>query len=135
MNKQDIKNNVAIKTAIANIEAKKATYNFNSRKKTVAGGGINNKTINFDLTMCDKYFDSLPAQLQELIDYASTHGTDGTITVKELVDHTIAMGSAFSVKQTQDATHVIKAYSWKATGKSYKGLNMTDLSNLWTLTS
>ena len=135
MNKQDIKNNVAIKTAIANIEAKKATYNFNSRKKTVAGGGINNKTINFDLTMCDKYFDYLPAQLQELIEFASTNGTNGTITVKELVDHTISMGTSFSVKETQDATHIIKAYSWKANGRSYKGLNMTDLSNLWTLTS
>jgi len=135
MNKQDIKNNVAVKTAIANVDTKKATYNFNSRKKTIAGGGINNKTINFDLTMCDKYFDYLPAQLQELIEFASTNGTNGTITVKELVDHTISMGTSFSVKETQDATHIIKAYSWKANGRSYKGLNMTDLSNLWTLTS
>ena len=125
-------------TAKANIATRKAEikeYNFGSRKKAVrGGGGLINQTINFNMPLCDRYFESMPPQLQELIEYASVHGSDGSITVQALVDHTISMGKAFSANQVQDATHIISAYNGRFK-KAYKGINLEDLSNLWTLTS
>ena len=134
MNKQQKKDALEVATAIANVDAKKG-YNFGSRKEAVrGGGGLPNQTINFNMPLCDRYFESMPPQLQELIEYASVHGSDGSITVKALVDHTISMGKAFSANEVQDATHVISAYNARFR-KAYKGINLEDLANMWTLTN
>ena len=134
MNKQE-KEMANAKANIATRKAEIKEYNFGSRKKAVrGGGGLINQTVNFNLALCDRYYESMPPQLQELIEYASVHGSNGSITMKALVDHSISLGKAFSANEVQDATHVISAYTGRFK-KAYKGISLDDLANLWTLTS